>query len=70
MAAVFIISNYAILSAGKEQKAREDIAKGEERYRRIFENMIDCYFEVDSRGIILKGVALTVFDTSGTPPIS
>jgi PAS domain S-box-containing protein len=42
-----------ILSAIR-QKAEENLRKSEEKYRRIFENVQDGYFEVDMDGTILE----------------
>ncbi|WP_446897962.1 PAS domain-containing sensor histidine kinase [Clostridium sp. LBM24168] len=54
IAVVFIICDFTIKIKSKSEESRLNLIKSEERYRLIFENMIDAYFEINTDGIIIK----------------
>ncbi|MCD7731262.1 MAG: ATP-binding protein [Oscillospiraceae bacterium] len=49
---VLIICDYIISNSMKTMKSSEELARSEERYRMVFNNMIDTHIEIDEQGII------------------
>lgn len=51
---IFIICDFTMKMKSKSEEAHLNLIRSEERYRLIFENMIDTYFEVNTEGSIIK----------------
>ncbi|OFX35416.1 MAG: hypothetical protein A2W90_15495 [Bacteroidetes bacterium GWF2_42_66] len=51
----------------QKQKAEDDLRHSEEKYRKIFENVQDVFFQIDNEGAIME-ISPSIFRMNGCPP--